>query len=177
MSSGTINDFTGISGSSGADVWAVGNSGTIVHLNHAWPKPLGGTCTAPIPIYCGSSLPGGTSAPSPNNFNTYPCAGSGHIGREVYYKFENPVTGQLTATLTPHSGEPDLIAIGATANGSCDAITPTACLGVASQTGTTSTAKQVDLTGVAQGDTIYFVVDSQGVAPSTYTIEMNCIKD
>jgi hypothetical protein len=93
-------------------------------------------------------------------------------GMEVYHRMEVPVSGSITVTLTPHTGDLDLIAVGADTFDGCDPATQ--CLAVDTQFGTT--AETISLDTVA-GQVLYFIVDGYGGAVSGYTLTVDCDKD
>ena len=157
-------------GSGPDDVWAVGQNGTIVHLQADLPAPFGGDCEKPLAIYCASTLHG-SNAGGPANLSSYSCGTADDLGQEVYYRLENPVTGTLTVTMTPVEGDLDLIVVGADGVGACDVAGQ--CLG-SSQLG--GTAEEQITLNVTQGETYYFIVDGFGSAVSAYTIDVSCTK-
>jgi hypothetical protein len=131
----------------------------------------GGACASPIPIYCGSPTPYfGDTVGAQARVASWACATRPTSGPEVYYRFESPISGSITARLSPHAGDLDLILVGADAMSRCD---PATCIAASQNDGT---AEETVTTTVKQGATYYFAVDGYGGATSGYTLTLDCTK-
>jgi len=169
--SGTTEHLRAVWGAAADDVWAVGNDGALLHFTGHFPRRPGGACAAPRPIYCGAAYEG-SNAGGMNRFSTYGCTtplGRDLSGPEVFYRFESPMSGTVSVTLTPFEADLDLVVLGADASSHCDA--GALCHAAPSPDGLAS--ETVELTAVA-GGTYFVVVDGHDGAVSGYRIALTC---
>jgi len=169
MSSATTSDLFGLANNSVGATVAVGAGGEARVWLGGMPTAYGGACHRPATAYCGTTLTGSTAGRA---VRTLPigCAGARSEATEkVFYRFDSPVDGELTALLTPHGGgDLDLIATGALTTLGCDPAGR--CIEAAQTAG--SGPEQITLT-IAADDTYFFIIDGPGGAVG-YTLELSC---
>lgn len=169
-----ISDFWGAASN---DVWAVTSVGTIYHWTGTFSHTGGGaSCGDVVPIYCGSVLTDtyfGSTANHASRFSSYSCGTRNAVGPETIYRFDTPVNGNVTFTLTPVANDLDLVVLGEHTTGSNIGCNPAACL-AASQTAGLG-AEMVTRTAT-KAETIFVVVDSVTASTSGYSLEVECTK-
>ena len=127
-----------------------------------------GRCRDTVSIYCGSTLYGDTLGRS-GYLSDYTCASRPTTGPEIAYRLDNPISGSITVTMTPHQADLDLIVAGARPDGGCN---PTGrCMASSQNSGMVQEQVTMDAT---RGETYYFLVDGFGGAKSAYTIHVDC---
>jgi cysteine-rich repeat protein len=147
------------------------------------PKLEGGVCSGPVALYCNSSeIFGDTSKgkitlDSSGNpvFDTYTTSDSTVIldnsGKENFFRLDNPVNGEITIKVKPHSGNINLMVLsGDSTNIGCN---PGGCMEISTQDGTQT--KEVTFKG-EQGKSYYLIVDSKPNETSSYYIHAECKK-
>jgi hypothetical protein len=172
---GDPSDLLAISGRSDGHAIAVGTNGKLMQLPPGRsPTRYGGACAHPLPLYCASPDPWfGDTTGSPATRASWTCGGARmDTGPEVYYRLDSPITGRLTATLTPHAGDLDLIALGGEADMTRRGCDPDACL-AASQHDGSGAIEQVTIP-IVQGQTYYLAIDGYSGAASGYTLDVQC---
>jgi hypothetical protein len=159
-------------GTSSGHAFATSDGNAIVQFSTKLPRPYGGACTGPIVAYCGTSVEtssvGRAAGPTSYGPPGSECA-SGLGGHPVYYRFDSPLTGEATVTLTPVERDLDLVVLGAALDDGCDAST---CLAASQHGGLTAESVAIP---VVAGQTYYFVVDGPG-AGGAYGLTVDCAK-
>lgn len=95
------------------------------------------------------------------------------MGGEVYYRLHSPISGRVTAVVTPADGDLDLVALGAENDTGCDVTDQ--CLAI-SQTDGVGAVEQVTIP-VTAGRIYYFVVDGWAGARAGFTMAVFCEKE
>ena len=113
-----------------------------------------------------------SAAPSLERKSGYGCGGPDLTGREVYYRFESPISGQATVTLTPHRANLDLVVTGANAQRGCEPAND--CL--ASSHGASTTPESI-VVDVSVGEDYFIIVDGVSGAEDDYTLQLTCARD
>jgi hypothetical protein len=128
----------------------------------------GGTCRTLQTVTCGTNVSSSNAGGQPM-LERYPCSPRLEEGREVYYRFTAPTTGNVTVNLSGLTADLDLIVLGAMPSGGCD---PTGmCLGASA---TASSSEQVTFAATA-GATYYIVVEGDSAADtSNFTLGVGC---
>ena len=148
--------------------FATSGSGSIVRFGTQLPAPEGGVCERPIVAYCGTSVQT-SSVGRPAGPTSYSCAAGTFDGHPVVYRFDSPVTGFVTVTLSPIERDLDLVVLGATSDHGCDT---TQCLGADGHGGLAD--EEVTLP-VTAGKTYYFAIDGPGEG-GAYGLTVDCTK-
>ena len=115
-------------------------------------------CSNAIPIICGVTYIGSSSAAS-SNVTFYGCNSWTETGPERVHEVTATASGTLTATLTNFSGDLDVYILG-----SCD---PNDCLGTVSSSSATFTGAQI-------GQKYHIVVDADDGSGSGYHLLVDC---
>jgi hypothetical protein len=123
-----------------------------------------------VTLYCGSTLFGSNHS-MPSLFDSYPGSARDESGPEVVYRFESPIKGTASITLTPAGGDLDLIALDA--DPKTRGCIPEKPLKSSLNVGAGVETVQLD---VEQGATYYLVVDGPGGSTASYRIEASCQK-
>jgi hypothetical protein len=159
----------GLWGSATDDLWAVGPANEVYHWGGGIPQLPGGACAGPVPLYCGTTVTGSNAGAAPPS-TTYACNPRTPTGGEVAYRFENPVTGSVTFTLTPFGGDLDLILLDGASDTTC---APDQCLTM-SQTAGTGTEQIVRT--VVQGDVLHLLIEGFAGISTGYKLQVTCTK-
>lgn len=167
-----VNAFWGAASN---DVWAVTGSGTIYHWTGTFDRSGGGaTCGDVVPLYCGSVLTStyaGSTANHASRLASYTCGTRDAVGPETIYRLDTPLSGDVELTLTPVTGDLDLVVLGERPSGlGCD---PSQCL-AASQTA--GSGAEMLVRTATKGETLFVVVDSVTAVPAAYSLKVECTK-
>jgi hypothetical protein len=153
------------------DIWGVGPANTIYHWGGSIPQAPAGACVAPTTLYCGANLTGSNTGANRLG-SAYACAGArADTGGESTYRFDSPINGVVTFTLTPRGADLDLVVLGEKPDGTCN---PSVCM-AASQTSGTG-AEQIMQFPVAKGDDLHVIVDGFAGATAGYSLQVQCTK-
>ncbi len=152
------------------DFWVVGASNVVLHHSADLESVPDGSCARPVSLYCESALHGSNRGLA-SSFGDYPGAARADSGPEVVYRFDSPLDGVLSLTLTPAAGDLDLLAMDSDSLGACAPRSPV--LGASQTAG--NGAEQLRLP-VQAGRTYYLVVDGFSGATTGYALASHCEK-
>jgi hypothetical protein len=137
-----------------------------------FPSLPGGACAAPIPLYCNAPLPFfGDTTGRAAQVASWACGSRPTSGPEVYYRFDAPITGTITAHLTPHAGDLDLFLVGGDPKKGC---APSDCLAASQHDGSADESITAE---VNQGSTYFLAIDGYQAAAAGYTLTLDCTKE
>ena len=122
-------------------------------------------CAAPTPYF-------GDTTGATDHFSSYSCGSRALGGGEVYYRFDSPISGTITATLAAHASDLELIAVGYAGDGGCVA-TGQYCLAAARASGAVPGVITIQ---VMRGSTYYLIVDGPAGSASGYTLSFDCMR-
>jgi hypothetical protein len=158
-----------LAGTSATNVFAAGDTGRMARFTAGFPGPDGGTCVAPVDLYCEAAAVGSNRGRQTAVSDYVACGGRVDDGPEVPYRFVAPFTGQATATLTAGSGDLDLNLVGAHGDGTCDP--GGQCLAASALAGP---APESLTFALVAGETYYLMVDGFSGAESGYRLDLSC---
>jgi hypothetical protein len=171
MPSGTTARLVGIWCATPAGCFVVGTGGTILRLPGAERQPYAGACAPARSAYCGGTAPlAGRTTGEPAAHDSYGCGGRATTGAEMVYRLDSPITGTVTARLTPQGADLDLIVVGAAADGGCD---PAQCVGASQHP---DAAVEEVTFAATQATTYYLIVDGYDGAAGDYALEVSCAR-
>jgi hypothetical protein len=126
---------------------------------------VGGTCSSPIALTCGTSFSGNTTGLS-NEISNYNCGGSTNVGPDAIHTITSPGNGTLTATLTRPNGIDMEVAILSACDGA-------SCLDKTQFSSGTSISASIN--NATAGTQYFIVVDGDVVSDfGAYSIQVTC---